>query len=110
MKSECRDRLAERVAMRSPTVLADRSVARGVSQRSSHTWIGKSLEGLGEGLRCGRVVEEAFVPVLDERGEAIDAWRHHWEAARHVLEDLERRPVEAERQGTVCGDVERRDA
>ena len=52
----------------------------------------------------------AFAPVADERRDARDGRRDHRQSGRHVLEDLQRRPVEAERQRLVRADVERRHA
>ena len=43
------------------------------------------------------------------RRDAIDRGRNDRKARRHVFEDLQRRPVEAQRQGRVAVGIERRD-
>ena len=51
---------------------------------------------VGERGGRGRVVEHAFDLVAHERPQPRQGRRHHGQTRRHVLEDLQRRPVEAQ--------------
>ena len=72
--------------------------------------VGELLQRAGEASGLRRVVQQALAAVADDRRYPIDRRRDDGKAGGHVLEDLERRPVEAERQRPVRGDVERGDA
>ena len=73
---------------------AARAERRGASDR------GRPASRAQRRARRGRRVVAAGPsrPSADERRDAIDRRRDHRQARGHVLEDLQRRPVEAERQ------------
>ena len=75
--------------------------------------VGHRVERGGERTGLGAVIEHArlaLAPVpAKNRPQAGQRRRHHREAGRHVFENLQRRPVESERQRRVRRRIERRD-
>jgi len=90
-----------------PAVFADGAVARRSPQAITEDTIGQRREGMRESCGYRAVVQKPLAIVLDERGDTIEGGRDDGQARRHVLEDLQRRPVEAEGEGEVYAGVER---
>ena len=80
-----------------PTVypLAARRFDEPAATEEDHV-VGQAFQGVRERGAVGRIVQQAFTSVLDEAGDPGDSRGDHRQPGRHVLEHLERRPVEAE--------------
>ncbi len=72
--------------------------------------LAKPLERIRQRIRIGRIVEQAFLPVAHDVRQTLDARRHDRKPRRHVLENLQRRPVKLVRQRRMGRDVEWRHA
>ena len=72
--------------------------------------IGEALERRRKTAGIGRIIEQAFEPVANDMREPLDSRHDDRKPRRHVLEDLERRPVELARKRRMRRQIERRDA
>ena len=96
--------------MARPAEFPNGAVSSRCAQRPAQEGIGELIERIRQRIRIGGVVEQPLFAVADDAGKPLDAGRDDRKAGRHVLEDLERRPVEFMRQRRMSGDVEGRDA
>ena len=74
----------------------DTSRARRASEPLPARAVGQLHERAGERVGVAIVVEQPFALVFDDGAEPIDGGCDDRQARRHVLEHLQRRPVEAE--------------
>ena len=95
------------LAVRLPAVVTLGARPRRRAEPRAQRRVSQPLECLRECLRVGWIVEQSLALVTDERRDAIRGRRHHRESRRHVLENLQRRPVEPELERTMGGEVER---
>ena len=93
---------------RAPRARAPPRPAAAAARRSlpAHASASASASAAGDGM----VEQTPSRPSADERRDPSHRGRDHRQPRGHVLEDLQRRPVEPERQRRVRADVERRDA
>ena len=104
------ERRVERLAMGGPAVLALGAGTRGAPSRARSAGSRSVAIASASASGLARIVEQRLAIVRRERGNPRQRRRDHRQPGRHVLEDLERRPVEAEGERAVSGDVEGRDA
>ncbi len=83
-----------------PTVLANGALAGGRAEPSRTRAPDRSARASASASAAGPrgIVEQPFASVRQQRWNAIDGRRDDRQARGHVLEDLQRRPVEPERQ------------
>ena len=93
-----------------PAVLPHRAITRGLSQRAANFRCGRGGERLGERAGLRGVVEYALAAIAHYRRNPIDGGCDDGQACGHVLENLERRPVEPEGQRTMGANLEWGDA
>ena len=99
--------------MRRPAEVAHDALARGRAEplrASVRSASATSAASRPRGPSARRIVEQPFASMFDERAQARQRRRDDGQADGHVLEDLQRRPVEPEPQRAVPRRIERRDA